>query len=89
MIINRLQQQLRGGGKEESSEWMNKVPVMVEMLESLLYNSASSLEEYRDESTLKERVYLISADLLQIKRHSGEDCSMMGDLEEQLKLFSF
>ena len=81
-IINLLKDRVGGNA---SPEWMAKVPVMVEMLEQLLYDSASSLEQYRDQSTLQDRLQKLSVQMLQAH---GNDSSMM-DLEEQLSFLSF
>ena len=70
--------------------WIDKLPLMVEMLESLLYTSAPSLAVYIDQHTLKERLHRVSMEMVQEIRSqtNGEDASI-ALLEEQLNLFTF
>jgi hypothetical protein len=42
-------------------EWFQKIPGMAKQFEGYLYKSAKSLEEYQDETTLAQRLNLVSA----------------------------
>ena len=80
---------LKGRSAHENQEWLQKLPLMVKELESILYDAAPSLEAYRDTNTLRYRLRDLARSMfLERKSMPGNDCSM-SLLEEQLSLFSF
>ena len=77
--------------KNASPEWKEKLPLMVEQLESALYTCAPTFEAYVDEQTLKNRLQSLamdlSEDIIAADSEFSRECEEM--LDEKFDHFSF
>lgn len=55
-MISKISEVLHRRKQVVTDEWLQKLPVYAQRLETFLYRSASSFEDYRDESTLTQRL---------------------------------
>ena len=63
-----------------ASNWEEKLPLMVEQLELVLYCSAPTFEAYIDEQTIKSRLQNVAFEMAD--ERDAEDCDTL-DLDEQ------
>ncbi|KAH9255720.1 hypothetical protein BASA81_006114 [Batrachochytrium salamandrivorans] len=62
-MIGRIYELLRMRKPDAEQDWLKRLPDMAKRLEDSLYRSATSLNEYDDENTLKARLQQIAQDL--------------------------
>ena len=62
MIIQKIIHMIRSRKPDPKAGWLQRLPFMAQRFEDKLYRSASSLDEYKDETTLLKRLQKLGDD---------------------------